>query len=51
MINLLPAAIGYVVFAGFAGFIAFDVAEPPLVIIIVAVLAMCLIDFWRDLRG
>ena len=48
--NVVPVSVGFVLFALFAGFLAYKIAAPPLVVIIAVVLIMCLIDFWRDLR-
>ncbi len=50
MSNLVPVAVGFVLFALFAGFLAYKIAAPPMVVIIAAVLVMCLIDFCRNLR-
>jgi hypothetical protein len=48
--KLIPAVIGYVLFALFAGYLALRLGEPPLLVIVGVVLAMCLADFVHDLR-
>ena len=48
--NLIPAAIGYMLFALFVGFLALKIGALPLSIIIGAVLLMCLFDFVRSIR-
>ena len=48
--NLLPAAIGFLLFAGFAGFLAIRIAAPPMLIIVGLVLVLCLVDFVQALR-
>ena len=49
-VNLIPAAIGYILFALFVGFLALKIWALPLSIIIGAVLLMCLFDFARSIR-
>ena len=49
--NLLPAAIGFALFALFVGYVALRIAAPPLLLIVGAVLVMCLVDFWHTLRN
>jgi hypothetical protein len=48
--NLLPAAIGFLLFSVFVGFLAIRIAEPPLLIIVGLVLALCLVDFVQTVR-
>ncbi len=48
--NVLPAAICYMVFALFAGFLAIKINALPLTIIISATLLMCLYDFVQSIR-
>ena len=49
--DLLPAVIGYGLFALFVGFLAIKIGALPLLLIIGLVLALCLYDFVRELRG
>ena len=48
--SMLPAAIGYLLFALFVGFLAIKIGAAPLTIIIGAVLVMCLYDFVQSIR-
>jgi hypothetical protein len=48
--NLIPAAIGFLMFALFVGYLTLKIAALPLMIIAGAVLLMCLYDFIRSLR-
>jgi xanthosine utilization system XapX-like protein len=48
--NLLPAAIGFLLFAVFVGFLAIRIAAPPMLIIVGLVLVLCLYDFVQTLR-
>jgi hypothetical protein len=48
--NLIPAAIGFLLFAVFVGYLAIKIAAPPMLVIIGAVLVLCLVDFLRTLR-
>ena len=48
--NLVPAAIGFLMFALFVGYLALRIWAPPLTVIVGAVLVMCLYDFVRSLR-
>lgn len=48
--NLISAAIGYVLFALFTGFLAIKIGTPPLLAIVALVLVLCLYDFVRSLR-
>ena len=49
--NLIPAAIGFGLFALFVGYVALRIAAPPLLLIVGSVLVMCLVDFWQSLRS
>ena len=48
--NLIPAVIGYMLFALFVGFLTLKIAALPLTLIIGAVMLMCLYDFVRSIR-
>ena len=48
--NLVPAAIGLVLFGTYVGFLAVRIAAPPLLAIVAAVAVMCVIDFVLSLR-
>jgi hypothetical protein len=48
--HIVPAAIGFVLFALFVGYVAVRIAAPPLLAITALVLVMCLVDFVRGLR-
>jgi hypothetical protein len=48
--HLLPAVIGFVLFAGFVGYLAIKIAAPPLLIIVGVALLACLVDFVQTLR-
>jgi hypothetical protein len=48
--NLVPAAIGFLLFAVFIGYLAIKIAAPPMLLITGAVLVMCLADFVLTLR-
>jgi hypothetical protein len=48
--SVLPAVIGYLIFALFAGFLALKIGAVPLTIIVGAVLLMCLYDFVQSIR-
>jgi xanthosine utilization system XapX-like protein len=48
--KLLPAAIGFLLFAMFIGFLAIRIAAPPMLIIVGFVLVLCTIDFVQTLR-
>jgi hypothetical protein len=48
--NLLPAAIGFTMFAVFVGYLALKIAALPMLIIVGLVLALCLFDFVQALR-
>jgi hypothetical protein len=48
--NLIPAAIGFLMFVLFVGYLTLKIAALPLMIIVGAVLLMCLYDFIRSLR-
>ena len=49
--NLLPAAIGYVLFALFVGYFTLKIGALPLTIIVGVVLLMCLYDFVQSIRA
>jgi hypothetical protein len=48
--NILPAVIGFVLFALFIGYVTLSIAALPLTIIVGIVLAMCLYDFVHSIR-
>jgi hypothetical protein len=48
--NLIPAAIGFLLFALFVGYLTVKIAALPLTLIVVAVMLMCLYDFVAALR-
>lgn len=48
--NLFPAAVGFVIFALYAGFLALHVGAVPLIVIVGAVLAVTFMDFLRTIR-
>jgi hypothetical protein len=48
--NLLPALIGIVLFALYAGYLAVKIGAAPLMVIVGAVLAMTVVDFVRSVR-
>ena len=48
--NLIPAIIGYLLFALFVGFLTLKIWALPLTIIIGAVMLMCLYDFIQSIR-
>jgi hypothetical protein len=48
--NLIPAAIGFLLFALFVGYLTIKIWALPLAVIVGAVLVMCLYDFVRSLR-
>lgn len=48
--NLIPAAIGFLMFAVFVGFLAIKIAALPMLIIVGLVLALCLFDFVQSVR-
>ena len=48
--NLIPAAIGFLLFAAFILYLAIKIAAPPMLVITGAVLVMCLVDFVLTLR-
>ena len=50
--NLIPAAIGFLLFALFVGYLTLKIAALPLTVIVGAVMLMCLYDFVRSIaRG
>ena len=51
MPDAIPALIGLALFAAFAGFLAYSIAELPLTLIVVTVIAMAAADFWLELRS
>ena len=48
--DIVPAAVGLALFAAYVGFLAVRIAAPPLLVIVGAVVAMCVVDFWLSLR-
>ena len=48
--NLIPAVIGYMLFALFVGFLTLKIGALPLTLIVGAVMLMCLYDFVRSIR-
>lgn len=48
--NVVLAAFGLLLFILFVGYLAFQIAALPLVLIIGAVTLMCAYDFWLTLR-
>ena len=51
MLDLASALIAVALFAVFVGGLALSVADPPLVVIVLAVIAMAAFDLWRDATG
>jgi hypothetical protein len=48
--NLIPAVIGYLLFALFVGYLTVKIGALPLTVIIGTVMLMCLYDFVRSIR-
>jgi hypothetical protein len=51
MLDLASAFIAIALFVVFVGGLALSVADPPLVVIVLAVIAMAVFDLWRDATG
>lgn len=51
MLDYLSALVALVLFTAFVGGLALSVADPPLVIITAAVIAMAAFDIWREATG
>jgi hypothetical protein len=48
--NLIPAIVGYLLFALFVGYLALEIGAWPLRAIVALVLLMCLHEFVRSIR-
>lgn len=48
--NLIPAVIGYLLFALFVGYITLKIGALPLTLIVATGMLMCLYDFVRSIR-